>query len=372
MNILHLVGMPYPTKYGNLEKWFVEICRQAFSLGHRVFIAYDLSPGEVRIYSDDISRCGGTLIAIAGDAEIESFCQREKIEAVHFHFGFSGFKPLHRRLYKKGIQLYVHLHGECYYIANREWKKHLAMRIRIAGHRIKTHIYLRYYKKFMGCSQAVTAQYKYFYRIPDRKASTLYIGIDKAQEIHKHIENDIPVIVCTAFHSPVKGVDVLLDALAILKKKSIAFHLIQIGGGVSELNGEDTLALKKRCNDYGLAESVHWTGVINNVGDYLQKADIYCQPSRTEGISLSIAEAMQYGLPIVASNIGGIPELVHDTKNGYLTIPENAVDLAEKLENLISNPILRRKMGLRSSEILNQLEFSQTKSAESLFRIYSQ
>jgi glycosyltransferase involved in cell wall biosynthesis len=228
----------------------------------------------------------------------------------------------------------------------------------------------RFIEKFLGCSNVVSHQYKAFYYLPDSKVSVHYLGICRDKNTVRETNYSIPTITCTAFHSPIKGVDVLLQALAILDKRGVPFKMVQIGGGSSELNGEDTAELKKLCDDLGLTGKVYWTGVINNVRDYLRQTDIYCQPSRSEAISLSIAEAMQFGVPVVATNVGGVSELVHNEENGFLVKPEDPKALADKLQILLDNKEMRDSMGAHSKSILDNLNFYQDKSASILLELY--
>ena len=162
----------------------------------------------------------------------------------------------------------------------------------------------------------------------------------------------------------------MLDALAILKEQNIPFRLIQIGGGSSEITGEDTKQLHDRCHRLGLDDDVVWVGLTDHVDRYLEQADIYCQPSRTEAIGLSIMESMQHSLPVVASNVGGIPELVHDGVNGFLVDPDAPDMLAQKLKGLLTDPTLRRSMGQSSSLILEELGLFQDLSAKQVMTLY--
>jgi glycosyltransferase involved in cell wall biosynthesis len=370
MNILHITGMPFPTKYGSLEQWFAEICRQASISGYTVYIAYTQRADDVKLYNEKMTEYGGKLVVLRDDNEIESFCKRQKIDILHLHFYFCGHKPLYRRLNKHGVRLFVHYHGENGYYVNQEWKSNIRTWIRINGHRLKMRYTSRFFEQFFGCSKIVADQHKTFYRLPDNKVSVHYLGINRDDNASREKIHSIPIITCTAFHSPVKGVDVLLEALALLKSRGVPFRFIQIGGGSSELNGEDTAELKKQCDSLGLTEHVHWTGVINNVRDYLRNTDIYCQPSRSEAIPLSIAEAMQYGIPVVATNVGGVSELVRDGENGFLLVPDDPQALADKLQLLIESREQRELMGALSKNILNDLNFFQDQSASSLLEIY--
>jgi glycosyltransferase involved in cell wall biosynthesis len=227
-----------------------------------------------------------------------------------------------------------------------------------------------YFERIFPCSMTIKRQYERFYFLPKEKLQCLYLGIPKPRQSQPKTPNAIPVITCTAFHSPIKGVDVLLNALKILKHRQLRFRCFQIGGGSSELDGQDTAQLKELCTSLGLDDVVTWVGITNHVDHYLHQTDIYCQPSRTEAICLSIAEAMACEIPVVASNVGGIPELVEDGTTGFLVEPDDPVALANQLELLIREEPLRTSMGRKSKERIDEIAFYQEKSAEQLVEMY--
>ena len=78
---------------------------------------------------------------------------------------------------------------------------------------------------------------------------------------------------------------------------------------------------------------------------YYKQADIYVLPSYAEGLPMSILEAASYGLPIVATRVGGIPEIIDDGVNGFLIDPGDKGALTDRLLRLIENPELRSQMG---------------------------
>jgi glycosyltransferase involved in cell wall biosynthesis len=84
---------------------------------------------------------------------------------------------------------------------------------------------------------------------------------------------------------------------------------------------------------------------IEEVGRYFEKADIFCMPTRLEPFGIVFIEAMAYGLPIISTRVGALPDLVEDHVNGILVESENIDSLSAALQTLIDNPELRREMG---------------------------
>ena len=95
----------------------------------------------------------------------------------------------------------------------------------------------------------------------------------------------------------------------------------------------------------GLEDRVHLVGERTDIPEILAASDIFVLPSRWEGLPLTIIEAMMAGLPVVASQVGGVPELVEEGKSGFLVEPRNPHRLAEALSPLLDDPELRFRLG---------------------------
>ncbi|NCU01585.1 glycosyltransferase [Candidatus Macondimonas diazotrophica] len=132
-----------------------------------------------------------------------------------------------------------------------------------------------------------------------------------------------------------KGQRVLLDALR--QKPALADYPVLLIG-----SGEDETALRHEAAD--LAQVV-FTGFVENVADYLAALDVFVFPSREEGLGSTLIDAMVQGLPIVASRVGGIPELIEHERTGLLVPPGDAAALAAALARLTGDPDLRRRLG---------------------------
>ena len=361
--------MTFPTKYGGFEKWLVAICNKASQAEHKVFISYLDQADCVPIYSNAVDEAKGELVVLKDDDALEAFCAENTIRVVHFHFSFGWYKPVYRNLHKQKIGLFAHIHCENSLYTDTQWRSNPFRALRIMAHRLKTWCLARYFDQIFACSEMVKREYQELYFWLSSKLSVLYLGLADQVAVRKS-QNSVPVIACVAFHSPIKGVDVLLHALQILKDQGVAFRCVQIGGGGTELNGEDTQALHQLCHALSLDDLVDWVGITDQVPYYLNQADIYCQPSRTEALSLSIAEAMQCQLPVVASHVGGVPELVHNGKNGFLVSSDNPAELASALKTLLCSSELRSTMGAASVQLLKELSFSHTTSVHKLWEYY--
>jgi glycosyltransferase involved in cell wall biosynthesis len=140
-----------------------------------------------------------------------------------------------------------------------------------------------------------------------------------------------------------KGVYVLLEACAALNKKKIHFECHYVGDWLDIQQTEFVQKVK----DYGLEGLVFAHGKKYNEekNEYYGQADIFVFPTLNEAFGLVLLEAMQFGVPVIASNEGGIPDIVTDGQTGYIVPKNDPAALTEKLVALIMDPVLRRQMG---------------------------
>src|SRR5206468_11245241 len=119
--------------------------------------------------------------------------------------------------------------------------------------------------------------------------------------------------------------------------------------------------LEQQAAASGVQESVLLTGSRSNVMDYYHAADVFALPSRSEGLSNALAEAMACTLPAVASALGGALDLIPEGDSGHLFEPENVAQLSEKLAQLLNSDAKRLQMGQRGREaVIAYNDFSST------------
>lgn len=163
---------------------------------------------------------------------------------------------------------------------------------------------------------------------------------------------------------PIKGVPYLLEALAILREKCDDFVLDIVGDGPNRSEYEELT------RKLGLQDVVRFHGLKSKqeVADFMRQADIFVLPSEWENLPCVIIEAMASGLPVVATNVGGIPEMVSD-EVGILVQPGDARDLAEALGH-----ILEHLDQYQSGKIAGQAKqrFSYTAVSQMLVNLYEE
>jgi glycosyltransferase involved in cell wall biosynthesis len=148
-----------------------------------------------------------------------------------------------------------------------------------------------------------------------------------------------PLWVCVARLEEQKGHAVLLEALAELAGRGLQFGVALAGGGSLRES------LERRAAELGLAERVRFLGPLDEIGPLLAAADAVVMPSHWEGLPLVLLEAQARGAPVVASAVGGIPEVIEDGVSGRLVPAGDAAALAEALAWCQRRPDLARTLG---------------------------
>ncbi len=141
---------------------------------------------------------------------------------------------------------------------------------------------------------------------------------------------------------PVKGHDVLIRAAALLRPRfpGISFR---IAGAVLESGYFEEL--QALIEELGLSDCVHFLGGVSELGKQLREADVFVLPSRSEGFSNAIVEAMAESRPVVATDVGGNAEAVLDGISGVIVPSEDPEALAEGIARVLSDPVLAGQMG---------------------------
>jgi glycosyltransferase involved in cell wall biosynthesis len=137
-----------------------------------------------------------------------------------------------------------------------------------------------------------------------------------------------------------KGLEMLLRAWQRLASRHPRLHLVLVGSGAGQFLSCEA-ALRRFVTDHGLASRVTFTGAVANVEDYLRAADLFVLPSDSEALPMALIEAMACGLPVVATRVGGIPDVVEDGVDGRLIEAGDEAALAAAIEGLLADPAAR-------------------------------
>jgi glycosyltransferase involved in cell wall biosynthesis len=167
-----------------------------------------------------------------------------------------------------------------------------------------------------------------------KKSTTIYNGIDV--EFWSSTDRDgtpPPVIISVGSLVSVKGHDILVDAFKYVQSRLPDSELVLVGSGEMEK------PLKKQAESLGLAENVTFTGWLEKreIRRFHERASVFALPSRSEGLGIALLEAMAAGLPCVAADVGGIPEVISDSTVGTLVPPNDSEALAHALLEILKD-----------------------------------
>jgi glycosyltransferase involved in cell wall biosynthesis len=162
-----------------------------------------------------------------------------------------------------------------------------------------------------------------------------------------------------------KGHVEILDAVPEVLKRFPKAHFVFAG------NGAQTDNLKARIAADGLGDSVHLLGLRRDVTNVLASLDLFVLPTHQEALGTAFIEAGVMGLPTVASNVDGVPEVVQDGLTGLLVPAQDGKALVEPICRLLADPIYRQAMGAKAAEFVRR-KFAREVMAAGMERLYQQ
>jgi len=162
-----------------------------------------------------------------------------------------------------------------------------------------------------------------------------------------------------------KGIEYLISAVATLRREFPALRVEIAGSGPQREKLEEAVA------HAGLGEQVEFLGWIDDLASLLPRWDVFVMPSLEEGFPIAALDAMAAGLPVVATSVGGVPELIEDGKTGWLVPPRDAEALASRLRLLLCNTELRLHMGAAGYARVRDY-FSAAPMTESFAQLYDE
>ncbi len=166
----------------------------------------------------------------------------------------------------------------------------------------------------------------------------------------------------------VKGLDILIDAAQMVVTKNQNVHFIIFGEALFGEEGYEKKLVEK-VYQLGLSNNWHWMGYEEYVREYLEQMDFVVFPSRREAFGLSLAEAGLSGKAVIASSVGGIPEVVEEGITGILIPPENSKILALAIEEMVSNRGLATFLGGNARTRI-KTNFSNSRYIDEFLKLY--
>jgi glycosyltransferase involved in cell wall biosynthesis len=310
-----------------------------------------------------------TNLDVKATRDLITILRHYRPEILHLHFiGFVGLLPWVARLFSvKKIFFTDHSSRPTGYIPKPAllWKQLL---VRLINWPITKVICVSQYG--YRCMTGLNL-------LPKDRYELIYNGVDLARVVQDAsrateflqrfaIPDGRCVVVQVSWIIPEKGIPDLLEAArhVLLKQPNVQFVIVGEGPYRKDY--------MEQANEMGLSKNLTWTGLVKDPfgeGVY-DAADIVCQLSHWEEVfGWMIAEAMAYQKPIVATRVGGIPELVSDSQSGFLVERSDVSAAAEKIILLSEKPELRRQMGLAGSQITKE-KFALKRNVAQLLHSY--
>jgi glycosyltransferase involved in cell wall biosynthesis len=301
-------------------------------------------------------------------AKLYSLICRERPDIVHTHTTKAGFLGrLAARL--AGVSIIIHtyhghpLHG--YYGPVRNWL-------------------LRRMERLLGCfadrlvtvSEQVKSELVAYGVAAAEKISVIPLGLDLDPFLRSRgqrgkfrremaLAEDIKLVGIVGRIFPIKNHSLFLESAALISAREPGARFVIVGDGVLRPD------LQRQARDLGIADRVLFTGWRRDLPRIYADLDILVVSSDNEGTPVSAIEAMAAGCPVVATRVGGLPDLIDDRRTGRLVPPRDANALASAVLDLLLDPGAARELGRNAMEVVRK-RFTETRLIGDMDHLYSQ
>lgn len=193
----------------------------------------------------------------------------------------------------------------------------------------------------------------------------VHIGIEPGSPPDHAARNTVPTIGFCGRLEPIKGVDTLLQAFQIVLATAPETRLEIVG------TGSLFSSLQSSAHALGIENRVSFLGWRDDVRQFIRRWELFAQPSIEEGFPVTVLEAMAEGVPVVASRVGGLPEMIEPDQNGWLVEPGNKQDLALRLSTALGDIESLRAVGMRGRSVVNG-RFSARAMSQGIASLYEE
>ncbi len=268
------------------------------------------------------------------------------------------------RLFRKRSVDIVHTHSNA-----DSWNASLAAKLSRSRLRVVRTRHLsatfnnRFIYSFLADRVVTTGEYTREYMVREKgidpgRVAAIPSGIDLHRFDGDRIRDDLreelgiaadtPVFGSTSVFRKKKGYHILLEAVPKIIEVFPTAKLLLVGGGPQEKN------LRRQIDDLRLGENVILPGFREDMPRVLNTMDVYVFPTLEEAFPNAVMEAMAMRRPVVASRVGGVPDLIRDGETGYLVAPGDPAALAEKTCSLLRNAERRKELGAKGQRFVRE------------------
>jgi glycosyltransferase involved in cell wall biosynthesis len=262
--------------------------------------------------------------------------ERHQINVIHAHeFYMGAIGALAARV--TGIPLVVTIHGKSYYPDRR--RRRVACRMLAASAAAVVTVSDDLRRFFCATTGTRLDRVRVVYNGIDLTAESALGRRNRVLLDGAGLPRDARIVGAVGSLYPVKGHLDLIRATPEILKHHPMMHVIILGRGPLRD------ALEAEADALGIRDRIHLLGHRDDVNDWLGAMDVFTMPSRSEGLPLSLLEAMAAGVPPVATEVGGMVEVVRDGESGFLIPPGSVPALADRVSFVLGNASLAAKMG---------------------------
>ncbi|MDP2105119.1 MAG: glycosyltransferase [Desulfobulbaceae bacterium] len=285
--------------------------------------------------------------------------KEQRFALIHTHYSRSNLLGGLASLIT-GIPLVQHIHGVIGFDSGTIIKKYLNVLIeRLAMIQARKIIVVSHHLR-----STITAQTAF-----QHKLKVIHNGVPINPILPaRSLNQKNPIIGTVAFWRPGKGLEELIRALHRLTVTGQRFMLLVVGGFITPQYETKIKAIAK---DLGIANQIRWLGATSTVNSYLREMDLFVLPSLSEGLPMVILEAMAAGVPVVATDVGGISEAVRHKVDGVLVPAKDHEALAWAIQKLHNAPPLWAEYRV-SSHVRQTALFSDQHMTSEVAAVYSQ
>jgi glycosyltransferase involved in cell wall biosynthesis len=213
--------------------------------------------------------------------------------------------------------------------------------------------------------------------LPEPTVATLYNGVEMESFTQPNgvnglrkqfsLETGVPVVLTVGHIREIKGIDVLVKVAARVALEIPKVLFVIVG---ANSDPEYFHTIQTQIAELNIQQNVRFVGQTENVASFLKMGNVFFLPSRSEGFSNALIEAMASGLPCVATRVGGNPEAIEEGRSGFIVESENVETAADRILRLLREPNLARAMGAAGTEIV-RARFTATVMIDQLVRHYN-
>ncbi len=330
-----------PSRLGGAEEYFARLVWMQQQAGHRVIVVTKRDALlRARLQESRLQEAGVQVLGWLTHGKLDPatlgrlvrLIRRERVDLVHTHLTTASWLgSLAAHIARVPVIAHVHAAD------SKTWFQHADYQVAVAR----------------GVKQHLVEQ-----GVPSARIAVCYYGLDIARysnlkprdELRRELNLPLRarVVGIVASLQERKGHRFLLEAMARLISKMPDLYAMFAGEGPEEA------ALRALAREMGLSERVRFLGFCRDVRRVVPACDVFCLPSRKEGLSIAAMEAMAMRVPVVATSIAGMPEIIHDGRNGLLVQPFQTELLAQALDKVLSQTELSASLAREARRDLEE------------------